>query len=31
LQTPYSTDIHKRLILKNPEQFEIVKNFKLQI
>lgn len=31
LQTPYSNDFHKRLILKNKEQIELARIFKLEI
>ena len=31
LQTPYSNDFHKRLILKNREQVELAKIFDLKI
>ena len=31
LQTPYSNDVHKRLILKNKKQIELARIFKLEI
>ena len=31
LQTPYSTDLHKRLILKTKEQIDLAEKFKLKI